>query len=134
MGYPEKKYFYALFSRNNKGEYSVFFIVLLTFLIGMFIGILITNADDNGFQNLNGTFVLNGTDEYYYLQYMDYNKKDLIKFYDLQQVIGGNFCKGESTYLTDITPQSFRLQCCYNFTSCENFVVVNKRVKEIEIR
>ena len=66
---------------------------------------------------------------------MDFNKKELIEKYDLGQVILGNFCENKYTngYINEVTQQSFRLQCCLNFTNCDTFVVVNKKLKEVSI-
>lgn len=104
-------------------------------MLGVILFYLIFSNQTTPYINLNGTFVFNGIEEYYYLQYIDYNKNQLTQFYDLQQVIGGNFCKEKyGNYITDITPQSFRLQCCQNFTSCKNYVIVNKNIEEVRLR
>ena len=114
------------------------YVVWLNFLFGIIFGIILWEAvfSENKPSQLNGTFVKNGTDEFYWLQYKEYNRRQITEKYDLEQVIIGNFCgkKYERGHISEITQQSFRLQCCLNFTSCENYVIVNKKLKEVSIR
>lgn len=117
-----------------KNTFNLLELIIFLFF-GMIMGFIFTERYHNLVinTNQNGTFVLNGTDEYYWLQNMDFNRKQLIENYDLQRVIIGNFCETERGYISDITSQSFKLQCCINFTSCEGYVIVNKQIPEISL-
>lgn len=124
---------------NNK-KWVVFFVefIFVEFIIGFFWFWLITAtaiSPQTILRNANATIVMNGTDEYYWLQSMEFNKKNLIEYWDLRNVIRGNLCgKEQSSWVTDITESGFRIQCCVNFTDCENYFVRNKKFSEVAVK
>ena len=58
--------------------------IIVMLLLGMFAGHIFTvGYFTSRINTQNGTFVLNGTEEWHYLQCMDYSKKLTNEFYDL---------------------------------------------------